>query len=493
MAAPTVALRFRDTTAGIDTITEHEALRDTYGYVWWGWWKKAFEAIEPSEVAAYFEARKTTDLLLVNRRKKKAFEARCKAFATELDEDERVRVPEYYRDVQETIVGYFALTAIEEVEYDEALGEALGEQTFLWLNRPVPEDGTSHVAAEATAPGRSCLLHLSDLHFGTDYGFRVQGVRGKVGDQRKTLSECLVADLERIGCKDDIAAVLVTGDFITQGKWTNEVRDAVLKEFEALRKALGLDKDQIVAVPGNHDIVRYPEGMVKVEEIVEWAVKAQSDSGHELPFRTFVNLLTDRDWKDSLHYVRRVRLADADLLLCVLNSCTITATHWTEYGYVGDSGVDAIKQLGREPVTRPTYKLMALHHHLLPVAEFEMPTKDGVTLTLDASRVLRNAQLAGVQLALHGHQHKPKIANYQGMSLTRRYAGGPICVVSNGSTGVRDDRRPIGERNTYGLFRLTEKTCTLYLRELRADGQEAGELFAGDLNIVPALPDGAQP
>src|SRR3984957_20177103 len=76
-----------------------------------------------------------------------------------------------------------------------------------------------------------------------------------------TLTECVIADLERIGLTNDIAALIVTGDFVSRGDWKDRVRQAALKEFDALRDALSLTQQQIIAVPGNHDIVRYPEAV----------------------------------------------------------------------------------------------------------------------------------------------------------------------------------------------------------------------------------------
>ena len=64
------------------------------------------------------------------------------------------------------------------------------------------------------------------------------------------------------------------------------------------------------------------------------------------------------------------------------------------------------------PIERPTFRFIALHHHLLPVGEVEAPASDGVTLALDASVILAEAQAAGVHVALHGHQHKAKLASY---------------------------------------------------------------------------------
>jgi 3',5'-cyclic AMP phosphodiesterase CpdA len=58
---------------------------------------------------------------------------------------------------------------------------------------------------------------------------------------------------------------IVTGDFTTQGDWGDERRVQILQEFEALRKVLGLKREQIIAVPGNHDIERYPPGASSVD------------------------------------------------------------------------------------------------------------------------------------------------------------------------------------------------------------------------------------
>ena len=234
--------------------------------------------------------------------------------------------------------------------------------------------------------------------------------------------------------------------------------------------------------------MRYPPGTVEVADIIARSVEAQTDLQHEIDYREFAQLLCGRDSQASLHYVRRFEMGEFDLLLCVLNSCTITASHWTEYGYVGKSGIDAINQLSREPIDKPTYKFVALHHHLLPVTGVATPARDGVTLTLDAANVLASSQQAGVHVTLHGHQHKAALAIYQGISLNARDSGKPIHIVSNGSTSARSNRRSDGDRNTYGLIQLSKNGAALRLRELRSDGDSAGELYKGPLRLSPVRP-----
>ncbi len=172
----------------------------------------------------------------------------------------------------------------------------------------------------------------------------------------------------------------------------------------------------------------------------------------------------------------------------MLNSCTITATKWREYGYVGTGGIDAICTLSRMPIERPTFRFLALHHHLLPVAGVEAPASEGVTLALDASAILTEAQAAGVHIALHGHQHKAKLATYMSFPLGGALLGSPIHIVSNGSAGAAIRRLPNGENNSYCVFSVESESVRLRMRDLRTNGQPGAELCDRLLEIVPTHP-----
>jgi len=481
MAAPAIALRFRDTTPGIDTIVEHRALLARDGFVGWGWWKKTFEPDEYDGVIQLLAAHGEVDIMILDRTTERAFVCRCVEYRRPSEVDAGT-VPAYYRDHINLTAGVFMLRTMDDTGFDLALGDLVGDRTFVWIGSHT-DTVLGHVATPAEASGRSCVLHLSDLHFGGDYGFRRQGEDTDIGDSRRTLTDCIVSDLDRLGLSDDIAAIVVTGDFMTHGKFDDEHKQAALAEFEALRARLGLKPEQIIPVPGNHDVVRYPDG-TKVD-VRENAVGVQSRYQHETSFRIFVDELIGRNWKASLNYVRRLHLGVADLDICVVNSCTIAATEWTEYGYVGRSGLDAINELGEQPVERPTFKFLALHHHLLPVANVEALKSKGVTLTLDASEILAAAQRSGVHVALHGHQHKPKIAMYQNFGLNGDPTKGPIYVVANGSAGAKNARLPAGERNTYCLFQLKQDGIDLWIRELRLDGHAGAVVYNGSLAALP--------
>ncbi|WP_162238630.1 metallophosphoesterase [Methylobacterium sp. Leaf102] len=481
MATPAIALRFRDTTPGVDTIIEHRAVLARNGLVGWGWWKKTFEADQCDGIIQLLADSGKIEIIIVDRTTERAFCCSCIAFNKPSEADANT-VPAYYKDHLHLTAGVFALLSIDDIAFDAALGDLIGDETFLWIGS-LADTPQGHVEVPADATGRSCVLHLSDLHFGGDYGFRRQNEDVNLGDLRKTLTDCLISDLDRLGLTKSIAAMIVTGDFMTHGKFDDQHKKAALAEFDALRTRLGLTPEQIIPLPGNHDVVRYPEGTTI--NVRENAIAVQTRYEHETPFRAFVDELTGRNWKASLNYTRRIRLGETDLDVCVVNSCTIAPTEWTEYGYVGRNGLDAIIELGNQPIERPTFRFLALHHHLLPVVNVEALKSKGVTLTIDAADVLAACQMAGVHVALHGHQHKPKIAMYQSLGLNGDQTNGPIYVVSNGSAGAKNARLPAGERNTYCLFKIKPDSIDLWIRELRLDGQAGATIYSGSLAAIP--------
>jgi predicted phosphodiesterase len=476
MASPTIALRFRDATLEIDTIAAHQAIIEKAGAAWWGWWKKLFEDDHLQRLA---KVQYPTDVFIVDRSTKRMFTASVSNWHHgKLSEDDLKLVPDYYRG-ENGVFGWFKVEKIATSSYDDAIANMFGDRTLIIVGEDDPLKSDS--GYEGKLLNKSCVLHLSDVHFGPDYDFLLQGTIAAIGETRKTLTECILSDLERIEVHEDIAAIIVTGDFITAGNWEDKIRHDALKEFAALRTALGLEKEQVIAVPGNHDIVRYPRDSGL--DPAALSVENQSTYKHEREFRTFVDELVGRSWRDPLNYVQRLRLKNVDLLFCVLNSCTILATEWTEYGYVGDSGLDALNKLGKQRIDRPSYKIMALHHHLLPVTGVAAPNSKGVTLSLDAPALLDAAQNAGIQIALHGHEHMPRLAKYESVPLMGQGAHEPLLVVSNGSTGVAAGRRPGNERNTYCVFRFSDVGAHLWMRELRPDCKVGSALFDGDLEF----------
>lgn len=482
METPTVALRFRDTTLGVDTIASHTDVIMAHGAVWWGWWKKEFEELNKNEIDSCISINGETSIYILDRSTKRMFTATCVGWTQNLSADDVLLVPDYYKKQISNVSAWFKLTSIRKVEFNETISSLFKQNTI----RIVNSTGTKkQVPAEEVSDAlhKSCLLHISDLHFGDDYAFLPYSEAPPIDSSRVLLSECINRDLSRIGLSDDIAAIVISGDVMSRGKYDDKVRNEAIDEIKFLTKLLSVSNEQVFIAPGNHDIVRYSND--QEPDLAEITVNKQTTSQHEREFRYFVDELLGRSYREPLDYFKRLRLKNIDLLVCILNSCRIVATKWTEYGYVGVNGLDVLSEIKNSEVSRPTFKLMALHHHLLPVADVETPNSSGVSLNLDASRILDAAQDAGIHVALHGHQHMPKLSRYESIPLMGTYRKKPLHVVSNGSTGAKYDRLPGSERNTYCLFKFDEDNVQLVMREIRPDGKEGAELFNGYLDVVP--------
>lgn len=485
MDTPILALRFRD-PGTIDTIAEHRAIIRDEGAVWWGWWKKDTEPLH-WEILESLHAPST--LLLVDRATRRSFLVTCLKVRRGGDHEvDSGRIPEYYRDKRDDVAAWFLLSqAIASEEYQESIDQqfaAAGNVTLLALHDSSEDRKVPNIPFGVDVT-RNGILHLSDLHFGADYSFLRPCSERRIGDDRCTLTDAVMQDLVRIGAENRVGLILVTGDFTTAGDWSDDTRNLILREFSHLRDALGLCPEHIVAVPGNHDVVRYPDG--NPVDANKFVVEQQKTYKHEREFRTFLDELTGRSWRDPLNYSARFRLPVADVDLVALNSCAIAATCWTEYGYVGVGGYDVLRHMIASPCLRPTYRIVALHHHLLPVTHVNTPSSNGVTLTLDAVELLDAATKAGAQLVVHGHQHIARVARYESIARSGEQDGKALTIISGGSAGVVEPRRGF-ERNTYSFFELREKGIHLQLRELRPDGIQGATLFDLLLNVSPLRP-----
>src|SRR3981081_3740431 len=122
MAASVIVLRFRDSTPGIDTICEHLELIGRRGAVWWGWWRKETEDATARDVPDG-----PIDVVLTERATRPMFRAASERFSARGAEVDPEEVPHYYRRHIGEIEGFFRLTRIKEIAYDEQLGDQLGE------------------------------------------------------------------------------------------------------------------------------------------------------------------------------------------------------------------------------------------------------------------------------------------------------------------------------------------------------------------------------
>lgn len=453
------------------TVPLHAQIIEARGAVWWGWWKKTTEPGQES-LLAYLraEARRKQGLRvgLINRKEDvKLYVASCidvefGASGSRINSPDESLTPEYYR--RDAFPAWFRLTKIDEVERRDFLNE-FGEVPSLdptlydvrwtdeeWEIYPRPNWSMSPIAIRSPT-----VLHLSDLHFGADHGFPTERVPPGSGVDQAPLWQLIVNYLTRTR-SIQVGLVVVSGDFITRGDANGFPRAA---EFlRNLLNALGLDINQLVIVPGNHDLWT---------EQIEHPTRTYE---HQQPYFDFVRSIFGAGFSDrresGLERVRRYRAPNGDdLVFLELNSARIRSDALKEYGFVSKHRYEELLRFVEDTLENDkiasgrVIRFAVLHHHILPVGGVSIPEKSRpVSLCLDAGELIDNFQAHGVQFVLHGHQHAPFVG------MTARVVNADddkawrpdnrsVFVLGCGSSGVKRDRLPNDVNgNIFGLYCL---------------------------------------
>ncbi|MCL1063054.1 metallophosphoesterase [Shewanella benthica] len=472
MEKPKLILRFRNATPGIDTIREHQKIINGKTSVLWGWWKKELEP----EQAHLFDVGRGRAYVIDPSQHKLYIVTYVRSFLGAKPISDISLIPEYYRGSTDKVAGWFELSYIEEVEYDQEVELIVGQKTLSQVMSPI--SNSYNMPTERNRDTcKTSVLHLSDLHFGDDHGYKTVGSEKGLGVNM--FSDMLLRDIKSIGLYTDIESIIITGDLTTRGDWSEPTRGIILEQIGKIALKLGVKKEHIFIAPGNHDIIRYKEDDRR--DITEINVELQTNQEHETKLRLFIEDLTGRHWKKDLDYLKVLSLKDVDVNIFILNSCRVAAEgKWTEYGFVGYAGLQTLEKVKSQECSIKTYSIMALHHHLLPVNRVDMLNEKGVSLTIDAIQLLDKASEVGVSIALHGHQHCSRVARYQKLKYEHEEKSPePITIISAGSGGVDKSRRADSMRNSYSVITFTEESAKLTMREISNDSVLQNYLYKG--------------
>lgn len=528
----TIALRFRDLSIA-DTVEAHNAIAREHGYVWWGWWNKPEERT-PREVLATLETAinetaAPVEVFLVDSGHERLYAAQLRQVfvAPGVQVDDRATTPEpertpaYYRETSyrvwlmfegeiqprdpEDIRQYSYQEVSEELfvadrhqdRYDgkrvESLAEMLSRRhrTIYFLRPFADGDREGEIqfeAAEDPKPfqivpvlgGSDYVLLMSDLHF-TDEGHHQFALTAAPGVP--DLFNVLKEDIENQFPDRPPAAVVVSGDVSWRGRAT-EFETA--REFlSRLKSAWDLDWSQFIIVPGNHDIA--------------WTTNADGSPGSpagpvaEQAYRRFLAQALHLEVPDQLSLGRRYLLDNfVPIDIVAVNSCRLERDEYRGYGFVGaDQLTSAFESMGwtagGEP--GPKLRILVLHHHVVPVVPLEEPGAARYSLTLDAGELLYTALEHGVDLILHGHQHKPFVAGFSRYVPTEEFPlQRAITIHGAGSVGVATNHLPAGVGNAYSILRFNHDAVTVSIRER---SPEHGAAFRESWKaVLSCTPDG---
>jgi 3',5'-cyclic AMP phosphodiesterase CpdA len=243
-----------------------------------------------------------------------------------------------------------------------------------------------------------------------------------------------------------VGVVVVSGDLISIGD--ANAYPAAQECIESVLDVLGLTREHVVIVPGNHDIW------------LKGVAHPTRDYSHEKPYRNFLQGFYMREFQD-LEWIQRFNADGWDLTFFTLNSARLRTDDMKEYGYVGvhryEQMLDFISDtLGARPRLEDNRLVTGVtHHHLLPVPLVSLPDQDRpVSLALDAGQILDSFQKCGVQLALHGHQHVPFVSRSGRLTqLAGLWDDEDVLDLGGGSCGAASARLlPEAPFNTVALY-----------------------------------------
>jgi predicted phosphodiesterase len=443
-----ILLRFRDTIDGIDTIKEHTDLIDNKGYTWWGWWKKTNEPNNTSEISIFQKNVQNNNVSIIglfDRNTSRFFSAQiCEVKAnlkSKIDSPDKRLTPKYYNDVK--LHCWFKLcliSQITEAEFKNLFSIVPTKEETLYCLPYSEEAEIQRKIIESNV-----ILHLSDLHFGEDFGFpsstSVAGV--SLIDRFKSYFE-----LEN---KVKIGLVIVSGD-ITSRANMGVLQGPAIEFLNKLCEVLNIKKDQLVIVPGNHDI--------PIKDANYFA------SNHENSYKLFLKELYG-ERKEMFGYDKFITTDGLKIDILRINSSRLRNKTEMNYGYVG---WDDYRYLILENIEEeaPTIKIAVLHHHLVSVSSeesFDVEYKYGnVSVTIDAGKVIDGLQHNNFNLVLHGHQHLPSInkvsRGIKNGSTVKLDKG--LFLLGAGSAGAKIDRLTGEFRdNSFSLIYIENEKITV--------------------------------
>lgn len=453
----TILLRFRDLT-GDDTIGNHRAIISQFGFVWWGWWKKDSEPSRQRELVE-LHSKAPIEIGLFDRKERRYFTAivtDCRFESGPISSPNPSATPSYY--AHENVAAWFKLQSIEATDEDSFHTRfgvlPIGDGTLfpIWIGRPTT---TPLVATEAKL-ATSRVLHLSDIHLGSDFGFPASSSPG-----RADLVETIARDLD--GSQPSL--VVVSGDITSRADAT-VLQSSGIGFLTSLSKRLGVAKDQFIIVPGNHDIA--------LNKFSPY------DYSHERPFFHFMRDFYGREVE--FPSLRAFLLPDGRRLeVLSMNSVKRRDEKESNFGYVDWNQYGDLLKTKTKPES--SVRIAVLHHHLLQAPRVEIVDPNyadaSVSTTLDAAAVIEGLQENNFDLVLHGHQHVPALSR---VSRAVRQNGGEaaqfkrdlyvLAAGSAGSSRLSDEMRD----NSYNLLDLTSDGMQIEAR-LYNKGKAPNTLF----------------
>jgi 3',5'-cyclic AMP phosphodiesterase CpdA len=318
-------------------------------------------------------------------------------------------------------------------------------------------------SAEVVPRKDPVIMHVSDIHYGIALG---------ESDRRRQFGgtlEPLLRDVSENFEKDGIPVpniLVVSGDITSKGSITGYplAHDFVVSLAKSLGS--GLDREQIILAPGNHDVSRalsrFGCGLDPYDESITDVGEPNDYYRYRFaPFKMFFDgfylgrrLYSIEDNRMfSIHDLREA----FGLVIVGFNSCEVLdhSANGRDRGYISFDTIEEVKrQLDELGLAEGDALKVAVWHHPLLV---ENPGDPSYHRDL-----LKRLSMHGFRISLHGHIHRPFSDSRPG-----EFASEGIHQFGAGTIGANAEERPKEWPMHYEVlaFDLTSRNCTVHSRQ----------------------------
>lgn len=266
---------------------------------------------------------------------------------------------------------------------------------------------------------RPVIIHISDVHFGhaEKNGHRKDVHRFFEGENSQPLSKHLLEEFRyQFQIDRERIHLVVSGD-LTYSAEEKEFQQVEICLNEVC-SGLGISRDRVHIVPGNHDVNWDLAKHNKTWRFDHYISFLESFYGEQLCRQKYpsinwpIRLNAPRPQAHEISFVTHD--ASAGLLIAGFNSC-VYENEQHHYGFVGERQTKLVRDLLRATdVPRETLRVAILHHHLHPFPELLTSRDDSevwqdLSTVRDAGFVERSLEKLGFDLVLHGHKHKAQV------------------------------------------------------------------------------------
>lgn len=444
-----IILKFKDKGTE-DTIESHKNIIGQNGYVWWGWWSKDYENLpekEFQEIKKQLENNKKKIVFFLYHTKKEIlYKATCEEIIFRIEgmncPDDKS--PAYYKDYP--VKAWMKFCEIHETEKenfiekytflaDSLIDEKHKEKTSLssfvdckaidfelfsyqkrtiwFLRNSKPTDNTLPSIKQYTmlmdniarnfykADGTSFLI-LSDLHFTEIENKHAFSLANDGVDS--SLSEVIFSVVK----ETKISGIIIAGDFT----WCASEKEFGFAEQFILKlmERYGIKRNQIIFVPGNHDIAFLKNFTGKFEKNKTVEVASKEARNNYMNF--YDSIFHIKPNEDFLCSARRILLRNnlpVEIIGLDSNVLQQQEDRFVGQGFVGQHQLSYIhtqmELLENSDVY--SYRILVLHHHLIPAWYQDNPEKDhSYSVLLDSGRLQEFIKKYRIKLVIHGHNHE---------------------------------------------------------------------------------------